>query len=206
MCEDDQELAENKNLDTNKIKAILIVSYLLKTFKLAMIILAVSYVIGMLWLILCEAHQDFSSSHPDPSFLEAYDMSSRTIKEQVIIAMYFTFTTLSTVGFGDFHPKNSFERIVMTFVLLFGVAIFLYILGEFLDIMKQFMEFDSVYEDGDQLNKFFGTLQNINGNYPLDSKLIRSIEDHFILKWSEDKNFSIKSESDKIFNELPTEV
>ena len=56
MCENDIELASNKNLDSNKIKTILIVSYMLKTVKLMIVIFNLSYTVGMVWLILCEAH------------------------------------------------------------------------------------------------------------------------------------------------------
>ena len=38
--------------------------------------------------------------------------------------MYFSFTTMSTVGFGDFHPENEFEVIVVMLILIFGNAIF----------------------------------------------------------------------------------
>tara|TARA_B110001450_G_C17380459_1_gene383465 strand:- start:452 stop:586 length:135 start_codon:yes stop_codon:yes gene_type:complete len=42
---------------------------------------------------------------------------------------YFTFTSLSTVGFGDLNPRSNSERILTAVILLFGVAIFSYILG-----------------------------------------------------------------------------
>ena len=84
MCEMDLELAENKNLDSNKIKTILIVSYFLKTFKLSMIILNLTYLVGVFWLILCEAHMDFYLDHDDyeeETFLKSYDFDGRTIQE-----------------------------------------------------------------------------------------------------------------------------
>jgi hypothetical protein len=49
--------------------------------------------------------------------------------------MYFAFTSLSTVGFGDFHPRGDVERIYGAFMLLFGVAIFSYILSVFKEII-----------------------------------------------------------------------
>lgn len=80
MCENDVELAENKNLDSNKIKTILIVSYLMKTFKLAMIIFNISYIVGMIWLILCEAHKDYYHGTEDQeTFLEVYEIDQRSI-------------------------------------------------------------------------------------------------------------------------------
>lgn len=52
--------------------------------------------------------------------------------------MYFAFTTLSTVGFGDYYPKGDVERLVGGFVMLFGVAIFSYIMGKFIEILEKY--------------------------------------------------------------------
>lgn len=52
--------------------------------------------------------------------------------------MYFAFTTLSTVGFGDYAPRSNVERLFFTGVLLGGVAIFSYIMGVFIEILKSF--------------------------------------------------------------------
>ena len=43
--------------------------------------------------------------------------------------MYYSFTSLSTVGFGDFHPRSDFERLVCAAMLTFGVAIFSILMG-----------------------------------------------------------------------------
>ena len=51
---------------------------------------------------------------------------------------YYAVTTLSTVGFGDFHPKNHNERIVVIFALLLGTATFSYIMSIFIDILTNF--------------------------------------------------------------------
>ena len=50
----DPELAENSDLDNNNIMIILMISYFFKTFKLVVIILTVSYFMGMLWWIYCD--------------------------------------------------------------------------------------------------------------------------------------------------------
>jgi len=44
--------------------------------------------------------------------------------------IYFSFTTLSSVGLGDYHPKNSAERLAMVPIMFFGFMIFTYIAGE----------------------------------------------------------------------------
>jgi len=76
--------------------------------------------------------------------------------------LYFAFTSLSTVGFGDYHPRSNLERFVCAWILLFGVAIFSYIMGNFIDILQQFKKFHEDLDDGDNLMKFFGTLEKFN--------------------------------------------
>jgi len=52
-----------------------------------------------------------------------------------VIVTYYAFTTLSTVGFGDFHPRSDAERAICAVILLAGVAIFSYIMGNFIEIL-----------------------------------------------------------------------
>ena len=50
--------------------------------------------------------------------------------------VYFAFTSLSTVGFGDFCPRGDVERILGSMLLLFGVAIFSYIMSKFIAMIE----------------------------------------------------------------------
>jgi hypothetical protein len=54
IIQNEPELAENSDLDNNNIMLILMISYFFKTFKLVIIILTVSYFIGMVWYIYCD--------------------------------------------------------------------------------------------------------------------------------------------------------
>jgi hypothetical protein len=55
---------------------------------------------------------------------------------QVIIAMYFALTTVSTTGFGDLYPKSDFERLVCAFMMLSGVSLFSYVLSQLRHMVK----------------------------------------------------------------------
>lgn len=54
----------------------------------------------------------------------------------MLILIYFSFTTLTTVGFGDYHPRSDGERIFVIIQMLLGVAIFSYFLGDFIAIVQ----------------------------------------------------------------------
>jgi hypothetical protein len=49
-----------------------------------------------------------------------------------VAAVYYSFTTLSTVGFGDYNPKSDGERLMIAFILPFGISIFSFMMGNFL--------------------------------------------------------------------------
>ena len=55
-----------------------------------------------------------------------------------IIVVYYAFTSLSTVGFGDYHPRSNEERLFCSMILLFGVAIFSYMMGIFIEILNNY--------------------------------------------------------------------
>ena len=67
--------------------------------------------------------------------------------EIALTTTYFAFTSLSTVGFGDLHPKNSIERIFCAMILLFGNMIFGYIIGDFNQMVQEFKDMDVTFED-----------------------------------------------------------
>ena len=60
----------------------------------------------------------------------------------MVLLMYFSYTTLSTVGFGDFNPRSDYERLLCILILLLGVGIFALILGNFKEILERFQKID----------------------------------------------------------------
>jgi hypothetical protein len=57
--------------------------------------------------------------------------------KRVLINTYFAFTTLATVGFGDYYPVSVVERAIFTMIFLFGVALFSFIMGELQNMLKK---------------------------------------------------------------------
>lgn len=53
------------------------------------------------------------------------------------------------MGFGDFNPRGNVERFVCAFVLLIGVAVFSYVMGNFIEIIEKFKDFHKELEEGD---------------------------------------------------------
>lgn len=135
----------------------LIFKYVLKTFRLSLLIFFSSYILGVCWLVLCELQEsvidkvlyvDFTDKPEGENpyterflvmFGQNYDADTNaTPMNRLITVTYFAFTSLSTVGFGDYHPRSDIERFCCAFILLFGVAVFSIIMGSFIEILEEF--------------------------------------------------------------------
>jgi voltage-gated potassium channel len=55
-------------------------------------------------------------------------------------AIYFSSTTLTTIGFGDFHPTTPISKIFTIFYVLSGVSLTLYAIAEFAKIQLEIGE------------------------------------------------------------------
>ena len=75
---------------------------------------------------------------PDHGFQFDEDGQEPKAIESMIKVFYYGMTTLTTIGYGDFLPKSVSEKIIISFVMLFGVTIFSFIMNNLIDILNEF--------------------------------------------------------------------
>lgn len=63
-------------------------------------------------------------------------MDEKSVYKKALILTYFSFTTLSLVGFGDYYPTGNSERIMGSAILLLGVGVFTFMLGDYILIIN----------------------------------------------------------------------
>lgn len=132
------------------------IKFILVTLKLVLIIFNCAYFTGIIWILFVDIYEQIvdkdeyeekieevvneilavTDEHGEDTFIDAYNIYHYEKMHQMIIPMYYAFTSLSTVGFGDYHPKSNAERIFCTIILLFGVMIFSYIMGVFIEMIE----------------------------------------------------------------------
>jgi hypothetical protein len=108
------------------------IGFILKINELMTGIFLFAYYIGILWFIMCELYEDFYDdtsytnhhdvSELDPNFITHYSLHEKDALNLVIISTYFSLTSLTTIGLGDYRPINNLERFVCAYILLFGVS------------------------------------------------------------------------------------
>ena len=106
----------------------------------------------------------------------------------MILGTYYAFTTLSTVGFGDIAPQSDPERLMCSFVLLIGVAVFSVVLGDFMAILEAYKAINVELDESDALDSFFEMMAHFNQDVHLDHDLEQRIREHFRYRWEKDMN------------------
>lgn len=72
------------------------------------------------------------------SFIREWGFNKVDGSTKIYMACYYSLTTLSTVGFGDFFPINTIERIVVIVIEIFGMIFFGNIMQSFLTIIAHY--------------------------------------------------------------------
>ena len=141
---DDPLLAEDTLTDHNNVDFLINMGNGLKIFKLVVVILNITYFIGISFMIISEVNMTIarmnSQSYLDNQqeyFIEYFGLEELSAGYKTILMVYYSFTSLSTVGLGDLNPRSDCERIFCSFMLLFGVAIFSYIMGIFIEVLEK---------------------------------------------------------------------
>jgi len=65
----------------------------------------------------------------DTGYLSTYQDVSLTVVREYTAAIYWSMTTLTTVGFGDMIPTSDAERLYTTFAMVLGGAFYGYVVG-----------------------------------------------------------------------------
>lgn len=107
-----------------------------------------THVVACFWIIA----GDFSSS--EDSWTKAYGAETRS--DLYLTSVYFTITTITTVGYGDFSASTNTERIICIFIMLAGVIGFAMASGAVTNYIDQQEEQSAAYEEKMAvLNKLF---------------------------------------------------
>ena len=188
------------------------ISIVFKVARLLVIIGILAYYFGTLFFIFADITSDNHKIHANEEgiehYIEAYDLKDHNDVSLIIMNTYFAFTSLTTVGFGDLHPKSNVERLFVAAGLLLGVLIFSFIQGELNEILVQMTEINSPINDGDSLSMFFGLLkQRYNYDRPIKQEIIDNIHDFFEYKWKKDSNQAISTDEEReLLQQLPFSV
>mmetsp|Transcript_28870 Transcript_28870/g.43597 ORF Transcript_28870/g.43597 Transcript_28870/m.43597 type:complete len:192 (+) Transcript_28870:1029-1604(+) len=157
-----QRLRKRKTIKGfTKLSIIVLISQMLKTAQLVVFLLSLSYFTGLLWYNYCTTLAHFDDEDRG-NFISAFNISQDTNYDAVVKMTYFAFTTLSTVGLGDFFPVSEGERVLGSFIMLFGVLITTLLMNNLASMLVELKEFNKAHDESEKLAQFIGTLTWFN--------------------------------------------
>ena len=149
IIENDEQRKNDQIEDHSKISALIETKLLLNALLMVIITFTLTYFIAMFWLMFCHLNLEFRWMYfEDEEYFIDYFPHFNSGTDRWLVALYYSFTSLSTIGLGDFNPRSDSERLVCSFLLLFGVAVFSYIIGTLIEIIDTFNNFNT--EPGDE--------------------------------------------------------
>ena len=89
------------------------------------------------------------AAEDEPTWVSEYDNGSALegpVLKQYLYSIYWSLTTMSTVGYGDITPTNDRERMFSTFSLVVGALSFAFINGNVVSVLASLDNHASLVE------------------------------------------------------------
>jgi hypothetical protein len=123
------------------------------------------------------------------TFITKYYDEDDSDYTRIVLIFYFVLTTLSTVGYGDYHPISNVEMIITSLVMLGGVAFFSYIMSNFIEILSNYDAKMGTLDKSDDLTEWHISLERFMNKTKknISVSLINSIIEDQNYLWDNDR-------------------
>jgi hypothetical protein len=123
--------------------------YAFKITRLFLAAIIITYFCGCVWYLVIlttkskgEREESWIEGDGDdiwkvsPTFYYAFNLEDKSKFDVIIISWYYSMTTLTTVGYGDYYPISNTEIFVAVCYMLCGVVFFSYIMSSVIEIIN----------------------------------------------------------------------
>ena len=196
--------------DNNHLQIIFNIRYFYKIFRIISVAVIIGYIFGCIWFYLCSIYTLDCNNYINidikerGDFISTYRLLDRHDWEKLVISCYYIFTTLATVGFGDFHPQNDTERILAMFIMIIGVTLFSYVMSNFNELILSYDKILGVIDKGSELRHWLNLISKYSTE-KLSVEIIGKIDKNFNYFWKKDRNEVLCKHKDFLKN-LPNEL
>ena len=141
-----------------------------------------TYCLACLWIFYVEVvHRNIGEKE---NFESYFGFNPGYSSDKLVKTWYFVFTTLMTVGYGDFYAVNKYEMIVDIIFVLSGTTWFTFVMGKSKVALTNLQELSSKRQDTGDLN--FWIYQIENNFCRLPNSLKKQINLHFFhCQWND---------------------
>eukprot|EP01017_Pseudomicrothorax_dubius_P040668 TRINITY_DN639_c0_g1_i1.p1 TRINITY_DN639_c0_g1~~TRINITY_DN639_c0_g1_i1.p1 ORF type:complete len:723 (-),score=156.32 TRINITY_DN639_c0_g1_i1:1838-4006(-) len=110
------------------------------------------------------------------------------LSTKYITSIYWVFTTLSTVGYGDFYPFTTNEYLFTMSIEFLGVFLFAYAMGNINNLVQKLDDdhIEIIENEQEQLDQWIMKIDNSNPTRKLQPELIDRVKEFFMVYWQKD--------------------
>lgn len=137
---------------------------------------------GLSWFLFCQFTMKTDEeierypNNNNENFITYNDMVSMpTNLDRMWLLTYYFFTTLSTVGLGDYNPRSDVERLMIIFVMVFGVIFTTIIMDTLNKVITEMGSFNQAHDESSELSLFIKVLERFNKDESLNRNYVASI-------------------------------
>jgi hypothetical protein len=159
---------------------------LLRLIRLIVNIVVVSHCLACGWLLL--GYMDLGGSWMNPTGVQLLASESQYIR-----SLYWTITTMTTVGYGDITPVLDREYVFAGFVMLVGASFYAYIIGNVASLVGQLNASKAQYQQRAQFVTSYLHGQKV------PSELVHRVQSYYQSRWEKYRNFN----EEEILSDLP---
>ena len=150
--------------------------YGFKIFRLFLVAIIITYFCGCFWYLIIDSfkYKGFTDSHGEnvhESFYYKFEMENRSSFDKIIVSWYYSMTTLTTVGYGDYYPVSNIEIFVAVGFMLCGVVFFSYVMSSVIDIINNEQKKNSLQDKAWGLRNWLTILTRYTNKKPLPLSL-----------------------------------
>ncbi|OMJ90680.1 hypothetical protein SteCoe_6964 [Stentor coeruleus] len=142
-----------------------------------------AFAVACLWYSFVDKYLKYTDEKDN--FILHFNLDQDTTVQRFIKTWYYIYTTLATVGYGDYYATNKSEMVAAIFLLLAGPTWFAFMMGRSIQLINNLQDIDGV---SNKLSKLHIWISNIEGrknyiSYGLKDKILT----HFTDFWKNDR-------------------
>ncbi len=160
----------------------------LRITKFCVSVMLLIHLIACSWFAIA-----FADNFPDNSWVVTAGIKNADSTTQYIRSLYWTITTMTTVGFGDITPNRNIEYVLTSIMMLLGASLYAYIIG---NIASLFSKIDSAKIN--YWNRIEAVTQYLRYRR-VPSDLNERVKDYYEYLWERHRGLT----GDVIFDDLP---
>ena len=153
----------------------------------------VSILLLMHWLACIWFFSAFASGFPANSWATRAGISDSGAIAQYIRSIYWTITTMTTVGYGDITPARSAEYVLSAIIMLMGASLYAFIIGSIASLLGSIQAAkNSHWERIDSVTEFLRQRQ-------VPAEIDAKVRNYYEYVWEHDRGMN----KNEMLNDLP---